>query len=83
MELCEGFSVLGGGATPEQTLPTHLIRHQLPAFSAAGLKKSSVVTAEGMPIIARIEDDAPAARFANRFADEEGVLACALVGALR
>lgn len=83
VEICEGFSVIGGGATPEQTLPTHLIRLGSPHVSAAGLEEKLRRPAEGMPVIARIEDDRLVLDLRTVFADEEGMLACALVGALR
>jgi L-seryl-tRNA(Ser) seleniumtransferase len=81
-KLVEGFSVLGGGATPEQKLPTHLIAINSPQNSAA-LIQERLRRHSGIPIIARIEGARLLLDLRTVFADEEGVLACALVGALR
>jgi len=83
VKICEGFSVIGGGATPEQTLPAHLIRIASPRDSASRLEEKLRCPAEGMPVIARIEDNRLVVDLRTVFPNEEGMLACALVGALR
>jgi L-seryl-tRNA(Ser) seleniumtransferase len=62
-----GFSVIGGGSTPDQPLPTHLIAiaspHQSPAQMESRLRlplsAASGVGApdHSIPVIARIEND--------------------------
>jgi L-seryl-tRNA(Ser) seleniumtransferase len=79
----EGFSVIGGGATPEQTLPAHLIRIGSARDSAARLEEKLRRPAEGVPVIARVEDDHIVLDLRTIFPDEEGILACTLIGALR
>ena len=73
-ELTAGVSVIGGGATPEQSLPTCLI----------AIRTANVVEAERRlrmgdpPVIARIEDERLLLDLRTVFPEEEGELARAL-----
>jgi L-seryl-tRNA(Ser) seleniumtransferase len=83
VEVREGFSVIGGGSTPDQQLPTHLIyitsRRRSPARIEQHLRKPG----KGVPVIARIEDDHLVLDLRTVFLDEEFSLASALAAALR
>ena len=80
--IIEGFSVIGGGSTPDQKLPTFLLSVASTKLSAARLEERLRRPAEGIPVIARIEDGRLLLDLRTVFPDEEGPLACALVGAL-
>ena len=73
-ELATGLSVIGGGATPEQSLPTCLI----------AIRPANVVEAERRlragepPVIARIEDNRLLIDLRTVFPEEESDLAAAL-----
>ena len=73
-EIVEGRSLIGGGATPEQSLPTWLIALECP--DAAGAERT-LRTADP-PIIARIENDRLLLDLRTVFREEEEALAAAL-----
>ena len=52
-----GFSVIGGGSTPDQQLPTALITISSARHSAAELERRLRKPANATAVIARIEDD--------------------------
>jgi len=81
IELRPGFSVIGGGSTPDQQLPTHLISISSPQFSPAALDTRLRKPASGPPVIARIEDNRLILDLRTVFPDEEPALAAALVAA--
>jgi L-seryl-tRNA(Ser) seleniumtransferase len=73
-ELIAGVSVIGGGATPEQSLPTCLI-----AIRTADVTGSQRQLREGTPpVIARIEEDRLLIDLRTVFPEEERELAAAL-----
>jgi len=78
-----GFSVIGGGSTPDQQLPTHLIAISSPRHSATHLEERLRKPERGAPVIARIEDDRLILDLRTVFPDEEAALATALVSALK
>jgi L-seryl-tRNA(Ser) seleniumtransferase len=55
--LTPGFSVIGGGSTPDQQLPTALITVASARHSASELEERLRRPANATPVIARIEDD--------------------------
>ena len=67
LEIRPGFSVIGGGSTPDQQLPTTLIAISTPRHSAAQLEDrlrkprttnpAGATSPTSTPVIARIEDD--------------------------
>ena len=74
-ELAPGKSVIGGGATPEQSIPTWLI-----AFSYSDLNAAERRLRENTPpVIARIERDRLVLDLRTVFAGEEAELATALL----
>ena len=69
-----GESVIGGGSTPEQSIPTCLIAIEHPDVNAAERK----LCRNDPPVIARIEDNRLMLDLRTVFADEEEELARAL-----
>ncbi|HKW87614.1 MAG TPA: L-seryl-tRNA(Sec) selenium transferase [Candidatus Acidoferrales bacterium] len=80
---CPGHSVIGGGSTPDQQLPTHLVALRSKKYSAAQLEERLRLPAEGTPVIARIEDDQLVLDLRTVFPEEEQPLAAAISAALR
>jgi L-seryl-tRNA(Ser) seleniumtransferase len=73
-EIVPGNSVIGGGATPEQSIPTWLIAIKCHDAAAAEAR----LRAGDPPVIARIEDDRLILDLRTVFAAEEVELAAAL-----
>jgi L-seryl-tRNA(Ser) seleniumtransferase len=82
LEVREGSSVIGGGATPDQQLPTHLISIGSNSHSAAALEKALRSPSAGLPVAARIEEDRVVIDLRTVSAEEEDALAAALIAAL-
>jgi L-seryl-tRNA(Ser) seleniumtransferase len=80
IEVQEGQSVIGGGSTPEQSLPTHLVAiaspHLRPEQIEARLRQHRPA------ILARIEDDQLLLDLRTVFPDQEETLLRALVVSL-
>ncbi len=81
IETRPGFSVIGGGSTPDQQLPTHLISISSSQFSPATLETRLRKPATGPPVIARIEDDRLLLDLRTVSPDEEPTLTAAIVAA--
>lgn len=82
IDLINGESVLGGGSTPDQSVPTTLIRIRPTAGTTVADLESHLRL--GTPaVIARIEDDAVLLDLRTVRPDDEGNLAAALLSALR
>lgn len=81
-EIVEGHSLVGGGSTPAQSLPTHLLRITSTRSSAAQLEARLRSGAAGIPVIARIEDERLLLDLRTVFPDQESSLADALIAAL-
>jgi L-seryl-tRNA(Ser) seleniumtransferase len=92
LEILPGFSVIGGGSTPDQQLPTTLIAISTPRRSAAQieerLRTPRPVNPDGgtspaaAPVIARIEDNCLILDLRTVHPSEENEIASALVAAL-
>ena len=80
---CEGHSVIGGGSTPDQQLPSRLIVLRSYKYSAEQLEERLRLPGEGTPVIARIEDDRLVLDLRTVFPEEEQLLASAVSAALR
>ncbi len=80
--IAEGFSVIGGGSTPDQQLPTTLISIACSRHSAAELEKRLRQPGNSTPVIARIENKQLILDLRTVFAGEESELAAALASAL-
>lgn len=95
VEVHEGFSVIGGGSTPDQQLPTHLVsvtshRHSAADFeerlrlpAARGQRESRDRAAGSPTVIARIEENRVVFDLRTVFPEEESALASAIVAATR
>src|SRR5579859_3845038 len=83
LEIREGSSVIGGGSTPDQKLPTSLIAIASHRYSAGALEERLRQPASGTPVIARIEEDRLVIDLRTVFMEEEESLAEAVIAALR
>jgi L-seryl-tRNA(Ser) seleniumtransferase len=80
--LASGFSVIGGGSTPDQQLPTALITVGSARHSASELEERLRKPAKATAVIARIEDDRLILDLRTVSLSEESELAAALTSAL-
>ena len=78
-EVVPGSSVIGGGATPEQSIPTWLIAIECPDAAAAERQ----LRAADPPVVARIEKDRLLLDLRTVFPDEEAGLLRALAAISR
>jgi L-seryl-tRNA(Ser) seleniumtransferase len=77
-----GFSVIGGGSTPDQKLPTHLIALASRIHSAAQLEERLRKPRRGgTPVITRVAERRLIVDLRTVFPDEESALAAALAQA--
>ena len=74
LEVIEGRSLVGGGSTPNQSLPTSLVR--VPGVHDSRLRRHSP------PVIARIEDGCTLIDLRTVFPDEEEIVVGALEKAI-
>lgn len=82
LEIVPGFSLIGGGSTPDQQLPTHLIAFRSRRHSAAVLEEGLRSAPSGVPVIARIESDRLVLDLRTVSPEEEAQLTSALVAVL-
>jgi L-seryl-tRNA(Ser) seleniumtransferase len=82
IETQPGFSVIGGGSTPDQQLPTRLISISSTRHSAAVLEARLRKPASGPPVIARIEDNRLLIDLRTVSLDEDATLATAIIAAI-
>jgi L-seryl-tRNA(Ser) seleniumtransferase len=82
MEISAGRSLLGGGSTPAQSLPTQVLRITSARYSAGDLEARLRQPASGVPVIARIEDDRLLIDLRTVFPEQEAALSKALAAAL-
>jgi L-seryl-tRNA(Ser) seleniumtransferase len=82
LEVIRGFSVIGGGSTPDQSLPTSLIAVTSRHHSATQLELRLRQPAAGLPVIARIEDDRLVLDLRTVFPEQEPQLVSSLATAL-
>jgi L-seryl-tRNA(Ser) seleniumtransferase len=78
----DGFSVIGGGSTPDQQLPTKLIALRSARHSPAALDERLRQPAHAVPVVARVTRDHLVLDLRTVFPDEEPALAAALLSAL-
>jgi L-seryl-tRNA(Ser) seleniumtransferase len=83
LEIIEGTSVVGGGSTPGQSLPTFLVAVRAERHSATVLE-TRLRRPEGAfpPVVARIEDDRLVLDLRTVFPEQEEALAAGLRAAL-
>jgi len=82
-EICDGQSVIGGGSTPDQHLPTKLIAIASLRHSAAQLETRLRQPARGMPVIARVEEDRLLLDLRTVFPEQDALVLAAVESALR
>src|SRR5882762_7568244 len=83
VEIEDGRSLVGGGSTPAQSLPTKVLRFASARYSASELEARLRSGAGTSPVIARIEDDRLLIDLRTVFTEQEPALAEALAQALR
>lgn len=83
VEIHGGFSVIGGGSTPDQQLPSEIITITSARYSPAVVEERLRKTKTGVPVIARIEENRLVIDLRTVFPDEEAALVSALRAALR
>ena len=83
IEIRDAQSVIGGGSTPAEHLPTRAITVASVRHSAAQLEARLRQPADGLPVLARIEDERLVLDLRTVFPEQEAALAAALAAALR
>jgi L-seryl-tRNA(Ser) seleniumtransferase len=83
IELVDSASLVGGGSTPAQSLPTKVLRVASARHSATQLEKRLRRPEKGVPVIARIEDDRLVIDLRTVFPEQEKLLEDALIGTLQ
>lgn len=81
-EISDGESVVGGGSTPTQSLPTKLIRIASARRSATQLEQRLRRAPAGTSVIARVEDDRLVLDLRTVFTEQEPLLLKTLAAAL-
>jgi L-seryl-tRNA(Ser) seleniumtransferase len=82
LEVRDAESVIGGGSTPGQLLPTRVIVIESHRCSAAELEERLRRAAHGIPIIARVENDRLVLDLRTVFPEQESALVEGLSAAL-
>jgi len=82
LEIADGRSLVGGGSTPAQSLPTKVLRFASARYSASELEARLRSGAGPAPVIARIEDDRLLIDLRTVFTEQEAILTEALIRAL-
>lgn len=82
LEVCLGFSVIGGGSTPDQKLSTTLVAVRSARHSAREIEERLRKPPVGAPVIARVEKKTLMLDLRTVFEQEEPALAAALAAAL-
>jgi L-seryl-tRNA(Ser) seleniumtransferase len=83
IEIADGFSLAGGGSTPDQSLPSKIIRIASTRYPAAKLEQRLRRPATGASVIARVEEDRVLLDLRTVFPEQEPQLAATLAAALR
>jgi L-seryl-tRNA(Ser) seleniumtransferase len=81
-EVLAGYSVIGGGSTPDQQLASYLVALNSQARSARRLEERLRQNSPGIPVIARIENDRVVFDLRTVQPDEESELMTAILQAL-
>lgn len=83
LEIADGFSLAGGGSTPDQSLPSKIIRVTSPRYPAAKLEQRLRRSTSGISVIARVEENRVILDLRTVFPEQEPQLAATLAAALR
>jgi L-seryl-tRNA(Ser) seleniumtransferase len=81
-EIVEGTSLVGGGSTPAQSLPTRVVRVSSTGYSATQLESRLRSGPSGVPVIARIEEEHLLLDLRTVFPQQEPLLIEAMATAL-
>jgi L-seryl-tRNA(Ser) seleniumtransferase len=82
IEIVDGNSLVGGGSTPAQSLPTKLLRVTSTRYSIADLERRLRSGPKTIPVVARIEEDGLLLDLRTVFPEQEAQLMEALDAAL-
>lgn len=80
-EVVDGESLLGGGSTPAQTLPTRLIRVRPEGVSTAAVERK--LRAGEPAVVARVAEDALLLDLRTVFPEQDEALAAAVLAAMK
>jgi L-seryl-tRNA(Ser) seleniumtransferase len=83
LDLIDGASLVGGGSTPAQSLPTKLIRIASARHSAAQLEQRLRRAPAGISVIARVESDRLLLDLRTVLPTQEAQLVQSIAAALR
>jgi len=83
MEIADGESVIGGGSTPAEHLPTRLLQIASAHDSAAQLEARLRMRTGGPPVLARVAHDRLVLDLRTVFPEQDPALASALAAELR
>ena len=83
MDVVAGTSLIGGGSTPAESLPTMLVRVASARYSATKLAERLRRTPAGISVIARVEENRLLLDLRTVFPEQDAALAAALAAALR
>jgi L-seryl-tRNA(Ser) seleniumtransferase len=83
LKIIDGTSLVGGGSTPSQSLPTKLIRIASARHSAAQLEQRLRRAPAGISVIARVESDRLILDLRTVFLAQESALVQSIAAALR
>jgi L-seryl-tRNA(Ser) seleniumtransferase len=83
LEIADGASLVGGGSTPTQSLPSKIIRIASARYSASQLEQRLRRAPAGVSVIARVEDHRLVLDLRTVFPDQEPLLLKTLAAALR
>jgi L-seryl-tRNA(Ser) seleniumtransferase len=82
IEVTDGTSLVGGGSTPTQTLPTKVIRIASARYSATKLEQRLRGAPAGISVIARVEEDRLVLDLRTVFPEQEPLLVKTLAAVL-
>jgi L-seryl-tRNA(Ser) seleniumtransferase len=82
IEIADGVSLAGGGSTPEQSLPTKVIRVASARYSATKLEQRLRRAPCGVSVIARVEDERLILDLRTVFPEQEPLLVKTLAAVL-
>jgi L-seryl-tRNA(Ser) seleniumtransferase len=82
LEIADGFSLAGGGSTPDQSLPSKIIRIASIRYTSAKLEQRLRRPASGSSVIARVEDQRVILDLRTVFPEQDTHLAATLAAAL-
>jgi L-seryl-tRNA(Ser) seleniumtransferase len=82
LDIVDGASLVGGGSTPTQSLPSKIIRIASARYSASQLEQRLRSAPAGISVIARVEDDRLVLDLRTVFPEQEPLLLKTLAAAL-